>query len=207
MILRTIRRTDKAREATLYVDDAVWGTLPVGVLPSYCVPGLEISIGARQADELQKLLTVRANTILMDRLAAEEISTFKAGSILRAKRFRADIVQAVLERFSGLGYLSDARYAEVLIRSWIARGAGRHAIIAKLRAQRVPSSIWAPLLQELWDPAASAESLQALMQKYILAHRDLPRRKLKDRAFGYFIRRGFTLDEVASAWNSVDGED
>lgn len=200
MHLRIIRRTDKAREAALSVDDAIWGTLPVGVLPSYCVPGRDTEIGEEQAAELLKLLNSHATNILMNRLAAEEISEFKARSILRAKRFRSDIIDANLARFKDLGYLSQERFAEVLIRSWANRGAGKHVIIAKLRAERVPSAIWAPLLEEMWDPEVSAENLLAKLQKYVLAHGDLPLRKLKDRAFGYFSRKGFTIDEIAHAW-------
>ena len=207
MNLRIQRRTDKAREAAVIIDDTVWGALPVSALPSFCFPGCEVTIAEEQALELRKLLRARALNILMARLAAEEISEHKARMLLKAKRFRADFIDAAIEQLISLGYLSDARFAEVLIRSWQNRGAGKHLIITKLRENRISASIWSPLLEEMWDPAVSADNLQTSVDKYIASHRELPARKLKDRTFSYFIRKGFSLDEITAAWERSPSDD
>lgn len=196
-----LRISPKTKHSSLIaLDDEIWGTLPHRVLLPLYPEDFCGEIGAAAADELIKLLRERAYSLVLDYLAKAEHSSLQCSSLLKRKWFHPSIVADTLARMREQGYLDDGRFAEVLIRSWLARKASRRAIIAKLREQRVPSDLWEPLLQELWSPDEASESLTSLMQKYCSARRHLSRPDLKKKAFSHFFRKGFDLEDIAGAW-------
>lgn len=199
-----LRTTAKNRySARVELDGICRGTLPKRVLLPLFPDNFEGEISEAEARELTDTLKKQAFTTLADYLAKAEHSEFQCRNLLLRKEFEPRIVEETLQRCRELNYLDDARFAEVLIRSYINRKASRRAIIAKLREQRVSTELWSGLLEELYPRQQAAENISELLAKYCATHPGLPRQKLKERAFGYLFRKGFDLADIHSAWEDL----
>ncbi|MBP7205892.1 MAG: regulatory protein RecX [Candidatus Cloacimonetes bacterium] len=163
----------------------------------------EGEISAEEGRELIDALKKQALSTLVDYLAKAEHSEFQCRKLLQRKEFEARISESALRRCRELNYLNDARFAEVLIRSYMARKASKRAIISKLREQRISADLWSDLVDELYPPQQSSETISELLAKYCATHRDLPRQKLREKAFSYLYRKGFELADIQNAWEDI----
>jgi regulatory protein len=190
--------------ARVELDDVCRGTLPLKVLLPLYPEDFCGEITSGEAGELLKLLEKQACTLLLDYLAKAEHSEFQCRNLLKRRQFSPQIIDCCISRCKEQKYLDDARFAEVLIASYITRRASRRAIIAKLREQRVPTSIWEPLINELYQKNDQKQNLGELMQKYCARHGSLETHKLKEKVFAYLYRKGFELEDIRSAWETMD---
>ncbi len=185
------------------LDGIGWGVLPARMLPPLFGTGFEGQIAEQEAENLTNLLYVRARDLLFDYLAKAEHSERQCRLLLGRKQFHPTLIDAAVAKCRELNFLSDARFAELLIRSYLERRASRRAIVAKLREQRIPAEVWEPLMAGLYDKQDAAQGLKEMMAKYLGKNRDLPRPKLKEKAFTHFFRKGFEIDEIREAWESA----
>ncbi len=201
MRLRTIPKNRYSTRVEL--DGLCRGTLPTRVLLQLWPQNFEGEISEAEARELTDTLTKQAFSTLVDYLAKAEHSELQCRNLLQRKEFEPRIMEAALRRCRELNYLNDARFAEVLIRSQIARKASKRAIVAKLREQRIPAELWSVLLDELYPRQQATENIGELLAKYCATHRDLPPRKLKEKAFSHLFRKGFDLADIQNAWEEL----
>lgn len=201
MKLRIARKTEKGRNALVFIEDNCVGTLPVRVLPPYCIEGMDLDLQSWQIDEIRGLLKIQAREILLDYLAKAEHSEWQSRELLRRRRYEDGLIDELISYCKGHGFIDDARFAEIYIRSWLNRGAGKRLLISKLYEQRIAPAVWQPILAELYDREQAGESLSQQMRGYISRQKELPYQKLKDKVFGYFIRKGFDLEQIALAWS------
>ncbi len=200
MTLRIQRKTEKGRNALVFVDDHCVGTLPVKVLPPYVIEGRELKAQPWQIDELLNLIKNQARDTLLDYLAKAEHSEWQSRELLRRHRFDDTLIDELISYCKAHSFIDDSRFAEIYIRSWLNRGAGKRLLISKLYEQRIAPSIWQPILSKLYDRDEAQSSLSSQMQSYISRQKDLSLQKLKDKVFGHFIRKGFDLEQIAQAW-------
>ena len=201
----TLRICPKTKASVcIELDGSIRGTLPLRALPQSLPSGFEGEIAAEQSEALLQQLREYAFNLLLDYLAAAEHSEWQCRSMLRRRQFDASLSQNAIDRCKELNYLDNARFSELLINSWIARLASKRAIIAKLREQRIRASVWQPLLEELYPRELASDNIVELLRKFCVAHRDLPRPKLREKAFTYLYRKGFDLDAIQSAWSDLD---
>ncbi len=201
MKLRIVQK--KKHSALIELDAGTRGTLPLRELPLQYPVGFAGEIGDVEWASLQQALEKRALNLLLDYLAKAEHSSHQCRNLLRRQGFETPIIERALHRCRELKFLDDARFAEQLISSYLSRHASKKAIGAKLREQRIPASIWEPLMQDLYDPAQAVGDLLELMRKYCVRQRDLPRAKLKEKTFTHFYRKGFDLADIQAAWERL----
>jgi SOS response regulatory protein OraA/RecX len=165
---------------------------------------MDDDIDSGKADELLHVLDHHAFTILLDYLAKSEHSELQCRNLLKRKEFHSSIINHAIQQCKKLRYLDDGRFAEVMINSFANRKASKRAIVAKLREQHIPSSVWEHLLNELYPQEMATGNITELMAKYCVTHRDLPRAKLREKVFGYLFRKGFELSDIQSAWDDLN---
>lgn len=192
--------------AHVEIDGICRGTLPLRVLLQYYPAEFAGEVGSAEVEDLLKLLRDQAFNLLVDYLAKAEHSEWQCRNFLKRKNFEDSIIEGCLARCRKLNYLNDKRFSELLVSSYLERRASKRAIIAKLREQRISETIWGPVLERLYDPKQASGGLSELLQKYCLSHRGLPRNKLKEKAFSHLFRKGFELEDIRAAWESLDGE-
>ena len=204
MILRIAQKTKHT--VTIELDSVSRGSLPQRMLPAAWPVGFAGEASPDEVGELLAILRQRAWNLLLDWVAQAERSSFQARNFLKKKLFDQATIDAILDDFRENNYLDDARFAAMLIRSYSCRRASKREIVAKLRAQRIPTSVWDPLLAELYSPAEAKDTLAELLAKYCATPRDLPRPKLREKAFTFLYRKGFDLEDIQAAWNSLDSD-
>lgn len=204
MKLRIARKADKSRDAWVFIDNDCVGTLPVRVLPLYCLEGVELDAQDWQIEEVRDLIKSQARGLLLDYLAKAEHSEWQSRELLRRRRFQGSLIDELIAYCKEHSFIDDSRYAEIYIRSWLNRGAGKHLLISKLYEQHLPPSVWKPLLEELYDREQAQDGLTEQMRVYISRQKDLSPQKLKDKVFGHFIRKGFDMEQIAQAWTRRD---
>lgn len=201
MRLRIVQK--KKYSALIELDGNPRGMLPLRELPSEYPAGFEGEIPPQEWARLENALYRRGLKLLQDYLAKAEHSSLQCRNLLRRQSFYAGICERCLERCRELDFLNDARFAELLISSWLGRRASKKAIIAKLREQHIPASTWEPLLLELYDPAEAAGELLGMLRKYCSKQEGLTRAKLREKTFTHFYRKGFDLADIQAAWEQV----
>ena len=201
MRLRIVQK--KKYSALIELDGSPRGTLPLRELAPLFPADYESGVDAAAWLKLQELLHKRALNLLLDYLAKAEHSSLQCRNLLRRQRFDAETIELSLHKCRELRFLDDARFAEQLISNYLARKASKKSIIAKLREQRIPASLWEPLMAELYIPGEAAQNLSDLLRKYCAKQKDLTRAKLREKAFTYFYRKGFDLADIQAAWEQA----
>ncbi len=114
------------------------------------------------------------------------------------------LVQSICDRFVALGYLSDERFAESIIRSRLNRGFGQRRIELALQQKGLDECVYKPLLAALQDNADYDEALKTVWQKKFNQPPKTPQEKAKQ--FRFLVYRGFGYDQVTQFLQRLEGE-
>jgi len=185
----------------------VWGVLSLRTLHHLFPFAAETEISDEAAQELITKLENAAWHQLTDYLAKAEHSEYQCRSLLKRKAYHPQIVEKCVFLAKEKGYLDDKRFAEILIRSLYERGKSRRAILMKLREQHISPQISESLVESLHDPENSISLLSEQINKLRFRYRDEQPYKQKAKIFASLYRKGFSLDEIASAWETLDVKD
>ncbi len=102
-----------------------------------------------------------------------------------------DVATAVLDRFTEVGLVDDAAYAEVLVRSQqLTRGLGRRGLAHELRAKGVDDATAAEALEQVDDASEEALARQLVERKLRSMSRLEPDVKIR-RLAGMLARKGY----------------
>lgn len=102
-----------------------------------------------------------------------------------------EVADRVLDRFTEVGLVDDAAYAEILVRSrHTERGLSRRALAQELRRRGVDDETAHEALEQV-DDADEEQAARALARKKLRATRGLDRETRLRRAYGALGRRGY----------------
>lgn len=206
MKLRIWTEPGKSRKSLIFIDDKLWGALPVRALPAPYPENYEG--GDDDAAAFIALLKEQALNQLLEYLARFEHSEWQSRQFLKRRRYHESIIDECLTFCLQKNYINDARFAELLIRSQIERGGSKTAIISKLYEQHIKTQHWQPVLDELYDREDASDKLFAVLNAYCGKQSGLEHNKLKDKVFSYLYRKGYELDLISAAWERYSsGED
>lgn len=121
--------------------------------------------------------------------------------VLRAKGFAAAIVQDVLEAYRERGLQSDARFAEMFIRSRAAKSCGPVRIEMEMRQRGVPDLLISQALAECgidWF-----ECLQALQIKKF-GRKSIENAADRARQWRFLQHKGFPAEMIQQALQNQD---
>lgn len=113
---------------------------------------------------------------------------------LREKEFSEDSAQYAAERMRLLGALDDTAYAELIVRSYRAKGCGKLRIRQELQQRGVPREVSQQVLEEFepdWD------AMTALLHKKLRG--DVSDRTEVDKACAALQRKGFSFSQIRQA--------
>ena len=113
---------------------------------------------------------------------------------LREKEFSEDSAQYAAERMCLLGALDDAAFAELIVRSYRAKGCGKLRIRQELEQRGIPREISQEALEEFepdWD------AMTALLHKKLRG--DVSDRTQVDKACAALQRKGFSFSQIRQA--------
>jgi regulatory protein len=118
---------------------------------------------------------------------------------LESRGFDESIAAETVGDLAGRGWQSDARYAEMLIRSRISQGYGRMYIEGELRVAGVPDAEAAAAL-EAADCDWTQIAIDLHARKFGVAAETMVER---NKQYRYLAGRGFTSGQIRSALKSA----
>jgi regulatory protein len=136
-------------------------------------------------------------------LARREYPRAELAQRLRARGASADDVEPVLDALAADGYLSDARFAHMLVQSRAGRFAGR-AIAHELRERGVDREVADAALEPLREHDELAEATALWQRRFGTAPRD---EREKARQVRFLLSRGYatgTALRVIKAAGAID---
>ncbi|MDD2603914.1 MAG: regulatory protein RecX [Desulfobacteraceae bacterium] len=142
-------------------------------------------------------LTKRAVAAALNRLARRDHSRQELAAKLGARGFDHTTCQAALERCRQLGYLDDARTAEIMAAALRRRGLGLHRIRARLREKGIAGDIIDALTTVDADPdraLAAARAVYERRRSHFEREGDLQRRRAK--IYRFLQSRGFETETI-----------
>ena len=144
-------------------------------------------------------LETRARNVLLHQLARSAKSTSQLRKILEQREIPSEIAEKVLERFTEVGLIDDAAYAETIVNSRRNyKGLAKSAIKRELNEKGVP----APFI-EVADESITAEddfeAAKDLASRRIRQMSALTREVRERRLAGYLGRKGYPSSVVFAA--------
>lgn len=197
-------RKKNERSAYLSLNDEIWGVLSLRTLQRLSPLSDEAEISETESQKLISELEKKAWRQITEYLARAEHSTQQCRLFLARKDYHQSIIDKCIRLCLEKGYLDDARFAGILIRSLFERGKSKRAITEKLYEQRIPPSLYEPILQELEDPEQSRALLKEQIQKLLFRHRAQEPWKAREKVLASLFRKGFSLDDIHQAWDDLD---
>jgi SOS response regulatory protein OraA/RecX len=197
MNLAIWKKTDKDRNCLVKIADSVWGTLSEKVLRTlfhYHTGSFEIT--EAESKFLQEELLRTAWNNLLNWLSKQERSTFESREYLKKQQFHLTIIDQCLKEAVSKNFIDDERYCRLLIESFIARQKSPQQIKGKLIEKRMPTTLWEPLLAELYVPREEKAVLREQAEKAYLRYRALDPHTCYEKCLTALYRKGFDLDEA-----------
>ncbi|MCG7285022.1 RecX family transcriptional regulator [Cellulomonas sp. ACRRI] len=151
-----------------------------------------------------------ARAIALRQLTAAPRSRAQLAEAMAKRDVPEDVADRVLDRFTEVGLVDDAAYAEILVRSRHAeRGMSRRALAMELRRKGVDDEVAREALEQV-DDADEEQAARALARKKLRATRGLDREVRLRRAYGALGRRGYggsLVSRVVREELAAEGED
>ncbi len=138
-----------------------------------------------------------ARAIMLRMLTGAPRSRAQLAEALAKRDVPDDVAVRVLDRFTEVGLIDDAEYADMLVRSRHAeRGLSRRALAVELRRRGVDDATAAEALAQVGDED-EVDAARRLVERRLAATRGLDRQTRTRRALAALGRRGYPPGLVA----------
>ncbi len=140
----------------------------------------------------------RAEETLLKRLRGRSLSTAEAQDILRATELDEETVEEIVERFTELHYIDEAKLADQIVHSHHERkGLGRTGVEAEMRRRKVLPEVILEKLEEMPDDEQERATELALKRVQQLDRFD--EQTIDRRLTGFLMRKGYSSAAVRVA--------
>ncbi|MDO5676633.1 MAG: regulatory protein RecX [Propionibacteriaceae bacterium] len=160
----------------------------------------------RSAEERAAQVEV-ARKIALDQLATRARSEQELRQVMQRRNVPADVADEIVERFTEVGLLNDAAFAQALTASrseFSLRGRAR--IRQELQAKGIEREIANEVLADI-NPEVEREAALTLARRRMRSMAGLQRHVARRRMAGVLARRGFPSSVVSSVLEEVLGSD
>lgn len=154
---------------------------------------------AQDADEVDaQVERQRGEKLLLQRLRGRSLSTAEAKDALRSTELAEEDIDDIVERFTELHYIDEARLADQIIYSHHERkGLGRTAVEAEMRRRKIVPAV---MLEKLDDiPDDEQERATELAVKRVQQLERYDDQTIDRRLTGFLMRKGYSSAAVRVA--------
>ncbi|HWG26882.1 regulatory protein RecX [Actinospica sp.] len=140
-----------------------------------------------------------ARGLVLDSLTRSARTRGQLAELLKRKEVAEEVAEAVLDRFTELGLIDDAAYAEAFTRSRHEhKGLGSRAIAFELRRRSVPDELVQEAVSVL-DTEQEQLTASRLARERLARMSGLPREVQTRRLAGFLARKGYGGEVVGRA--------
>lgn len=199
MILKLWKKTAKDYLVQIKVDNASWGSLNQRDLRGFDDIPCEAEIDDASLEDIKQKLYNCAQNKLFDYLSKFERCSHQAVQYLRKYHFADFIISDIVAKATELGYIDDARYAEILIRSLVERNKSRNYIVSKLYEHHLDPELYQTLLDEYIEPQRQQNALDSELQKLLWRYSTPLDTNSKQKIIASLYRKGFDIESIKEA--------
>lgn len=130
-------------------------------------------------------------------LGYRDRSVSEMRAYLARKDFSVKVIEEVIDYLARLGYLNDARFAELYARSRTeSKGMGRFRLRYELVNKGIDEHLVEQALDALFEEVDESKLARDCAEKKLPAWKGLPPQTIKRRLAGFLGRKGFEADMV-----------
>lgn len=123
---------------------------------------------------------------------------------LRKKKFSPAAIDRAVARVKELGYVNDAKFAREWVRYRTQQGKGPELIKAELKLKGISPEILSEALSELkGSPENEVQRIKDIAERKMKQMQGVEPKKAAQRLVGFLARRGFGIDAIRDALNSL----
>lgn len=170
-----------------------------------------------ETDEAEKparpINAERARTKTFDR--AVNLLAFKQRSVaelrtrlLEKEWTNAEIVEEVIEKLAGYGYLNDAQFAKSFAASQIRqKPVGKRVLKQKLALKKLDKETVDEAIEKAFEDTPEAEIIERAIEKRLRIKGKPETREDSKKFYDYLLRQGFSYDLVSSKMREIAKRD
>lgn len=121
----------------------------------------------------------------------------------RRKGFSEPTVDEAVGYFKAIGLVDDRQFTRKWIASRLNKPFGIHRIRFELKEKGITPDLIKEELEQAMSEYSEMDVVARLAKHQALKHRDIPREKVKQRVYGYLLRRGFNPAIVMKAIQGI----
>ncbi|MBI3617457.1 MAG: regulatory protein RecX [Candidatus Omnitrophica bacterium] len=122
---------------------------------------------------------------------------------LRKKGFSEPTADEAVGYFKAVGLVDDRQFTRKWIASRLNKPFGIHRIRFELKEKGIAPELMKEDLEQAMSEYSEMDVAVRLAKHQALKHRDIPREKVKQRVYGYLLRRGFNPAIVMKAVQGI----
>lgn len=197
MIVRTIPKSKTI--SIVLIDEERWGILPNRVLLRLSLSTeREIDASELQLEKLKEELEKYAWDRFLKFLAYRERSMWECNNFLNHLPLQNSISDKLIELALKYNYISDQRFAEVLVRSLCEYGKSKQEIVRKLKEKQIADELINKYLAEYYY-TQEQKILAYNIKKALARYSRFPEKERKEKLKIYLFRKGFTYSDIVEA--------
>lgn len=117
-------------------------------------------------------------------------------SRLLQKGFEKEVIDEAILAISKIGLVDDTAFARMWVESRIKKPLGLNRLSFELKQKGIDKEIIENTLREYKSPEKEEEIVRGLMQQKIKKFSGLDKQKIRQRLWGFFLRKGFSKDII-----------
>ena len=122
---------------------------------------------------------------------------------LKLKNFSAPVIEETIEYFKKLNLINDRQFAQKWIESRLLKPFGINRIRFELRNKGIDEDIIQEELEDLKNNLPEEEIVEAVAKRRAENYKGIDRTKLKQRLYGYLVRKGFRGPAIFKALKKI----
>lgn len=176
------------------IDERIWGVLPRKLLKAFSAKD---DIDNDEFKELRELLYNYSRDRLFTYLTQQEHSEHECRLYLRKLKLHRSIIDSIIEFCLDKKFISDARLAELYVRSMIELGKSKTEISYKLKNKGVDSNLIEHELDLQYNDVAKKNVLNDNIDKAVRIYSNRGAKDVYNKVCSYLIRKGFYYGEFS----------
>ncbi len=122
---------------------------------------------------------------------------------LKQKNFSTDVIDATIQYFKKLDLVNDRQFAQKWIESRLLKPFGINRIRFELRTKGVDEVIIQKQLEDALDDFPEEDVVSSLAQRRATLYKGIDKAKIKQRLYGYLVRKGFQSTAIFKALKKI----
>lgn len=137
-------------------------------------------------------------------LSLRDHTTYELSRKLQIRGFEENDIALAIEKCKSWNYLNDERAAEVLAKTLLRKGAGKHKIRLELKKRRINEDLADTILQKLEIPDNQVELALAVLHKRFDREKAETKEEIyrqKGKMYRYLQNKGYVSEDIYRAFD------